>query len=439
MRVLLIPGTTQVALEYIRSVKLRRDIFLYGAGSDLYHPLCREYEDYAFLSSEISCFDYRVVQEILHRYSIDIIVPCHDDWILTLSQMARSLDAICTVPNLDSALILRSKRATYRALSQSIPTPMTYESLTSVYEFPVFLKPDRGQGSRGSQPIHFADGLKEIFSDSLDGTFKEEWLVSEFLPGAEFTVDNFTDTYGNLLYSSTRQRLKTHNGVSSETATLPLIDDSQWAKTISNYIPITGAWYFQYKFDSEGMAKLLEVAARPAGASGINRLFGINLPLMQLQQAMGFELEVLDSAEMVTVKRDSNSGKYNATFENRKFKQIYVDFDDTLVSWKDELPSITRVADFIKKAKEYDRKIILISKHQGSLFSLLEHLDLKDSFDQVVHITDSTPKFNFIKFSDEDILFIDDSFSERRQVKHKFRSSVVVVDPSAFNFDWEAF
>jgi len=438
MRILLIPGTTQIAAEYLRAIKPSRNSVLYGAGSDLFHNLCSEYEDYDFLSRDLNEIHPRVVQRLIQKHSIDVVVPCHDDWVVTLSQMAKQLEAVCIVPTPENSLVLRSKRATYLKLSKSISLPQTFTDVDTIVKYPVFIKPDKGQGSRNTQLINSVEELKHLVGDS-SGIFQEEWVVSEFLSGAEFTVDNFTDIHGRLLYSSTRQRIMTHSGISSHTKTFPEFDDSNWARNILECIPITGAWFFQYKFNSEGKAKLLEVAARPAGASGINRLFGINLPLLNVQQAMGHNLEIVDSKEVVTIKKSDLTGELDAFFQSRRFNKVYVNFDDTLVSWKNVTPTLTPVVEFIKRAKAPNRQFILISKHRGPLLDLLATFHIKSLFDQIIHITDSTSKVDLMEVSDSDTLFIDDSFSERRQAKQRFGASIVTIDPSAFSYAWQIF
>lgn len=437
MNLLLVPGTTLIASEYLEALRPIKNLHLFGAGFDTEHPLCIKYQCFEFLSANLNEAIPVAIRKIVSTHSIDLVIPCHDDWIFALSNVKEELEAFCLTPMPEIAKIIRSKRLTYRKLFNSIPVPKTFPNLESIEDFPVFIKPDRGQGSKDSKIINSLSELN--FFTGLSGAIEEPWLVSEYLNGQEFTVDCFSDTQGQLLYCSTRLRIETRNGLAVRTQVLPHVDDSSWAKSILNLLPMVGSWFFQYKLDSNHNRKLLEVAARPAGASGINRLFGVNLPLLNVLQATGIACEIQNYKEAVSTNKLINSEITEAVFHSRIFKNIFVDFDDTLVSWQDPLAPNTQILNFLNVCRLEGKELTLISRHKGDLMARLKQLNIALLFNRIIHIKDFSLKGSLMEKTHEDSLFIDDSFAERKDVKNQLGDSIVTVDPSAFSFQWSRF
>ena len=75
-----------------------------------------------------------------------------------------------------------------------------------ITNFPVFIKPDKGQGSVGARKINSPEELKNI-----DIT---NFLIMEYLPGKEYTVDCFTNAEGKLIYAKGRSRKRIKSGIS---------------------------------------------------------------------------------------------------------------------------------------------------------------------------------------------------------------------------------
>ena len=74
--------------------------------------------------------------------------------------------------------------------------------------YPMFAKPDIGNGSRGVRVIHNEEELNAL---------PEGYVVREYLPGDEFTVDCFTDQSGVLLFASPRKRTRISGGIAVDT------------------------------------------------------------------------------------------------------------------------------------------------------------------------------------------------------------------------------
>ena len=100
-----------------------------------------------------------------------------------------------------------AQRATYERFAGILRVPAMHAPEDEDLRFPLFLKPDVGQGSKGT---HLARTREELaFYLARDGSL----LVLEHLPGDEYTVDCFTDRHGALRFVGGRERIRTSNGI----------------------------------------------------------------------------------------------------------------------------------------------------------------------------------------------------------------------------------
>lgn len=86
----------------------------------------------------------------------------------------------------------------------------------------------------------------------------KDYVICEYLPGREYTVDCFTDNNSELraILPRTRDRLLAVVTVSS--VNLEISDDiRQIAETINSRLHFRGLWWLQLKEDANGKKKLL--------------------------------------------------------------------------------------------------------------------------------------------------------------------------------------
>jgi uncharacterized HAD superfamily protein len=84
---------------------------------------------------------------------------------------------------------------------------------------------------------------------------------------------------------------------------------------------------------------------------------------------------------------------------------------------------------FIFSARNRGIKIFLITKHKGNLFDSLKYYRLENLFDKIFHLKSEEKKVSYIvKNNYENSIFIDDSFSERKEVFHQLGISVFSID-----------
>ena len=420
VKVLIVPGTTRIASEIHNSLVDVKDVSLFGAGSSTRDARRFSYVDYKKIGRHSDDGVVSQVEQVAAEWGIDFIFLAHDGWIHEFRDIGEIADAQIIGHNPQAAEVCSFKSKTYSRLSHLIKVPEVFSKLESVTDFPVFVKPDRGQGSVGSKLIKKSSQL--ALWSRWGSRQKTEWVVSEHLSGSEYTVDCFSDSHSGLVFASPRQRLKINNGLASSTR---LVVDSEllsWASRIGNALQIKGAWFFQAKENSFGERVLLEVGLRVAGASGIQRLVGVNLPLMAIYQMKGEPVSV--------IRQHTLPGVWNSGFElGFEYSQIFVDFDDTIiVKSETNLPLLK----FIRGKKRDGTRISVISKNIGDLMGLIRHLGLENDFDEIIQVPPSRAKKDFILTSCS-FLFIDDSFAERREVKEKFIDQVLTLDATAFH------
>jgi hypothetical protein len=403
--VLVFPCGSEIGLEIFRSVRFSTHFNLIGGSStddhgrfvyDHYIPNIPFVDDDRF-ASEIA----RIVRE----NDIDLIMPAHDSVVLALAKMSDqgTLECKLVTSPLETCEIARSKRATYRKLDGIIPVPAIFDDVSTA-QYPAFLKPDVGQGSKGV--YRAANAFEASFHLERDPSL----LLLEYLPGREFTVDCFTNGARELVYSGGRSRARIVNGISVRSE--PISDDRfpSLARKINETIAMRGAWFFQVKERADGELVLMEIAPRVAGTMSVSRALGANLPLLSLFDALDIAVTVSPNDYNVVTDRALRS-RYSHTLS---YERVYLDFDDTVVSdgWVN-----TAVMAFVFQCRNNRVPVSLITRHAADLDRSLQELCLERLFDEVIWLKNGESKVGQIV--ERNSIFIDDSFAERREVHEK--------------------
>lgn len=430
MNVLIVPGTNGCAAEIVRSLTTMKNISIFGAGSDLGKAGEFPYKKYHFLPDiSNSSGALNALRQLILSSDIkfDFVFLAHDQWIYE-SRAVTDISGTKIIRHNSRAIEIASyKSKTYETFEKLIRVPRRYGKHETIRAFPIFAKPDRGQGSRGAKKIEtVAD-----YQDHLSDNHSEEYIYTEFLNGPEYTIDCFSSTDGNLVFARPRIRNVISNGVAVGTSTIenPLFDDI--AKIISEELKLSGAWFYQMKEGSDGLLYLLEIGLRPGGASGIQRLLGINQSAAWLYQVSGHKITSIYTDWAVSVIHGDEGSQFKF---DRKINSIYVDFDDTIcVNETLNVPLLS----YLQDARTRGTNLTLISRHKGDLLLRLAELNIDKIFDEVVQIDSTVPKANFMKSELQNVLFIDDSFVEREEVSRLAGPNVLVLDqtfPSGYSY-----
>ena len=401
LNILVFPGGTEIGLEIHRALSHCKEVRLFSAGIGVSNHASYVFTNHFKIPSIHEQGWIDALNKVIDDNSIDYIFPAYDDIIVALAQNANFIHAKLIASPIETCLITRSKSATYRHLANFIPVPIIFEDKDIVDQYPVFVKPDRGQGSVNAKVIQNRMELEAAINAN------DEMLILEYLPGEEYTVDCFSDRDAGLLFCGGRRRIRTKSGISLNCTHVidPIFED--YAKCISEHLVFCGAWFFQVKKDCRGTFKLLEIAPRIAGTMALHRVQGINFPLLSIYEQERIQLTILKNNVNIEIDR-ALTNRYR---HNISYSTAYIDLDDTLILNESINLMVIR---FVFQCLNKGIKIILLTKHAENVNQTLIKYRLNGIFDDVIHIHKSQNKFDFIK--GKNAILIDDSFSERKAV-----------------------
>ncbi|MEJ5962533.1 ATP-grasp domain-containing protein [Pedobacter immunditicola] len=411
--VLVFPCGSEIGLEVNRGLAQSTHFNLYGASSVDDHGKF-VYKNYITKQLDMDAPNFIAdLNKIIKLYQIDYIIPAHDTAVTTLAENQPHIMAEVITSDTETCRICRSKGETYRLFEKLIPTPSLYP-MTDTMDFPVFLKPDIGQGTKGTFTVSTKEEVD--FYAMKDETL----LAMEYLPGDEYTVDCFTNKDGELLFSEGRIRNRISNGISVNSTQIKNEQFNQIAEIINNTLSFRGVWFFQVKERESGEMVLMEISPRIAGTMALYRNKGVNFILLSLFDRMGYDVSVLQNDFNIEIDR----ALFSRFTIDIQYDYVYVDFDDTIIV--DECVNTTLIK-FLYEARNDNKKIILITKHLYNLQDKLRRFALSNLlFDEIIQIQKSEKKYEFIK--NKNSIFIDDSFVERKEIAQYLNIPVFGLD-----------
>lgn len=409
INVLLFPIGSTVCLEVYNSLRCLREVKVFAAGSvggegkGLFFDRPGDCVDNLPFESEEGFS--AALQQVVGQFNIDLIIPGMDSSITVLKRLESQQQLSCRVagPELQVAQVCANKRLTYKVFASHTFCPRFFTDDKNL-TYPVFVKPQEGYGSKGAFRANNAAELKAHM-----GATDAPLVFCEYLPGKEYTVDCFSDANHRLRFVQARDRALIKNGMSTRTvASQQSVQDDAVciAEAIVGRLAMRGAWFFQLKEDLNGNLKLLEVACRIGGSSALARYTGVNLSALTVFDAMGQAVAISAIPSHPVVVQTLKVSAFSAL----SYQHLYIDFDDCLyLQGRYINPDLMAV---VYHAKNHDKQVHLLSRHQGNLHKRLARLGLSNLFDSVAHITDpSTEKSKYMK---PHSLLIDDSFKERQ-------------------------
>ncbi len=417
IRIMVFPCGSEIGLELHRSLKDIRFIDLYGASSVDDHG-CWVYKNYI---GGIPYINDPTFIDVLNKHidenHIDFIFPALDSVIAMLSRHRDTLHAkLLTCPD-ETVQICRSKSKTYARLAGCDFLPGIYRTPEEVPCYPVIIKPTESQGAQGFMILESEQQLRYELSVRTD-----EQVVCEYLPGEEYTIDCFTDRNGTLRYASCRNRHRIKNGISVNSSLMP--PDTrvrEIAEIINEKMDFRGVWFFQLKKNMNGEYRLLECATRVAGTMCVERAAGVNLALLTVFDALGYEVDVPAQIEHVVVDR----ALHNVFKLDIDYDEVYMDFDDTVIVHDRVNFTVLR---FIYQCVEKHIPVILLTRHDTDVVDDLKARRIApELFDRIVCLPRSERKIDHVSPS-KNALFVDDSFAERKSMRDTYGIWTLGVD-----------
>lgn len=363
------------------------------------------------------------LNECIDRYDIKFIIPSHDSGALTLVENQERIHATVVCSCLETTKICRYKSLTYKALEGLDFIPATYSYNKPV--FPLFAKDDEGQGGRNAYKINSSEELDRLKVEPI------AYVLCEYLPGRELTIDCFTDRHGRLRFVQPRYRERLMNGITARTSNVEITDEMQHiVESISSRIKFRGFWFIQCREDADGKLKLMEISTRFAGTFGLSRNLDVNLPLLALCDFSDMEIDICPNTCKISLDK-SYIDRYKIDYP---YQRVYLDFDDTLVFCREKYN--TEAMRFVYQCLNKGIKIILITKHAYDIHQTMKSIRLSENlFDKIIEVPLDGDKCDCMDNRVPSI-FIDNAYTERMKVKKKLKMPTFDVSNIECLIDW---
>jgi hypothetical protein len=426
IRVLVFPCGAENALELHEALSQQVNIEVWGASSrdDHGRHLFRNYiGGIPYIESPDFLPEFN---KVLRDYRIDAIFPTHDTVAEFFGTHRNEICCRIIMADAETAGICREKRRTYECFADCHFAPRTYAKLDDVDSYPVFLKPNIGEGGRNTRCV--ANREEAVHAVSLH----PDLLIVEYLPGEELTMDCFTDRRGVLRFIGPRLRKRIFYGISVNSITVPLTAEIRAiAEEINRRLHFRGLWFFQVKRASDGQFKLMEICTRTAGTMCLYRQCGVNIPLLSLYDALDLEVEVLPNDFPAEVDRALFS-RFRLGLD---YDTIYLDCDDTLIC-RGEVNRYVLL--LLYQAAQQGKTVHLLTRHDRDIHQTLARAKIHPGLFKSIQTLDwQSEKFDRMS-PGEKAIFIDNAFAERKKVKTHTGMPVFDVDAVPSLIDWRS-
>jgi carbamoyl-phosphate synthase large subunit len=247
----------------------------------------------------------------------DILLPQNTAELLTLAQNKSKFEEIgvkVVVSNAESIEISNNKfNLMELCRKHDVPVGDYYLVNTSAGlqdaakklgwpEVPVIVKPPESNGQRGIRIIDEKFDPKEMFynekPNSLYTNMHElcrilgdnfpELIVTEFLPGVEYTVDLFRSS--GRIDIIPRCRTLIRSGITFNATLEQHADIIRYSKILTEVTNLEHCFGFQFKLDRNGVPKILESNPRVQGTMVISTFAGANCIYSAVKNVLGEEI-----------------------------------------------------------------------------------------------------------------------------------------------------
>lgn len=169
----------------------------------------------------------------------------------------------------------------------------------------VVVKPRVSNGMRGLRIItedlwnveRFMSEKPEGIEISLEALLRilrngrwPELLVTEYLEGAEYTVDVFRNKNGVLAIPRLRKQIR--SGITFEAQVILRQDLIEYSRKLAEALDLEYCFGFQFKLSHDGIPKLLECNPRVQGTMVVSTFAGFNMIYYAVKEALGFQVNL---------------------------------------------------------------------------------------------------------------------------------------------------
>jgi carbamoyl-phosphate synthase large subunit len=162
--------------------------------------------------------------------------------------------------------------------------------------YPVLAKPRCESGSRGIKIIHSKSDFRGIPDNGA-------YLIQEYLPGKEYSVDVYLNKKHKILASVVRERIKVDSGIAVISQTVDYPSLSIEAAQMAALLKLRFAVNVQFKLNQLGYPCLLEINPRFPGTMPLTVAAGVNMPQMSIDEVLGKNLKKYYQAQQMAMVR----------------------------------------------------------------------------------------------------------------------------------------
>lgn len=224
------------------------------------------------------------VRAVCRRHGITLVVPTVDSELLPLARAAAALaeDGIAVLTSSVEALETCLDKALLVEACDGPGTPRTevLTTRTPPPQFPTVVKPRCGSGSRGVRVCHSLADLRGV---PLDGSY----IIQEYLPGEELSVDVFVRADGAVCAAVPRTRDRVDSGVAVAGRTLHDAAAVELASRFARLVGLRGVANVQLRRRADGSLALLEINPRVPGSLVLSAAAGADLASLLVGEALG--------------------------------------------------------------------------------------------------------------------------------------------------------
>lgn len=212
----------------------------------------------------------RAVQE----HGVDVVVPVMEAELASLARAGTDADFTIGCSLLTSGpetiATTLSKRATYAALEGlGLGVPRQYTP-SAPEQFPVFLKPDAGTGSRDACRCRTAQEF------SVRAAGMRDPVAEALVEGVEYSLDGFADARSRLVHFIARERTEVRGGLSTRTHIVAGERFAADLETLVAGLGIVGFFNAQCIESAEGSRTFIDVNPRLGGAMYLSFVGGLS-------------------------------------------------------------------------------------------------------------------------------------------------------------------
>ena len=241
------------------------------------------------------------LSELCSRWDIDILVPTVDCELVPCANAKADLarrGTFTLVSDPAPLAICLDKWLLAQTLRDCIPLPRTEladAADPSTWTLPLIVKPRIGSGSRGIMLIETPAALLPL----LD---RNDLLLQEHLPGAEYSVDVLVGTTGSIA-AVVRERMRTDSGIAIVAKVVRDPEMEAHAQRAAAQLGLFGVVNVQFKRDRHGVPKLLEINPRPPGSLALTIAAGADMVMWSVRLLLDQPLGTIPDIREIAMVR----------------------------------------------------------------------------------------------------------------------------------------